>query len=158
MPPKSFKALRPSFISLLEQGQYSAKDSKKGRQLSPNKIKQLVNIQKLKDQAVYNIDSNILIIQAKVRTVISALASIDDKEYPIYTQAKEEERKKVSMVDALVEKYLQITKFKRSWAAKVFLSLYINQKNTQRYKRAKESAYIATRTDSISAYSVYLPQ
>jgi len=31
MPPKSFKALRPGFISLLERGQHSAKDGKKGR-------------------------------------------------------------------------------------------------------------------------------
>jgi len=102
---KSFKALRPGFISLLEQGQYSAKDGKKGQYLSLNKIKQLINIWKLKDQAVHDMDSNILIIQAKVRTVVSTLASIDDEGYPIYTWAKEEERKKVSMVDALVEKY-----------------------------------------------------
>ena len=113
---------------------------------------------KLGDQAVHNIDSNILIIQAKVQTVVSALTSIDNKGYPIYTQAKEEEQKKVSIVDALVEKYPQITKFERSWAAEVFLSLYINQKNTQRRKRAKESAYIATHIDGMSAYSVYLPQ
>jgi len=62
MPPKSFKALRPGFVSLLERGQYSAKDSKKGRQLSPNKIKQLVNMWKLRDQAMHNMDSNILVV------------------------------------------------------------------------------------------------
>ena len=44
MSPKPFKALRPSFISLLKQGQYSTKDSKKGQHLSLNKIKQLINI------------------------------------------------------------------------------------------------------------------
>jgi len=50
-------------------------------------------------------DSNILIIQAKVQTVISTLASINDEGYPIYTWAKEEEQKKVSMVNTLVKKY-----------------------------------------------------
>jgi hypothetical protein len=40
---------------------------------------------KLGDQAVHDMDSNILIIQAKVRTVVSTLASIDDEGYPIYT-------------------------------------------------------------------------
>ena len=30
------------------------------------------------------------------------------------------------MVDALVKKYPWMAKFKRDWAAKVFLSLYIN--------------------------------
>ena len=59
---KSFKALRLGFVSLLKQGQYGTKDSKKERYLSPNEIKQLMNIWKLRDQAVYNIDSNILII------------------------------------------------------------------------------------------------
>ena len=44
MSSKSFKALRPGFISLSEQGQYGAKDGKKGYYLSPNEIKQLVNI------------------------------------------------------------------------------------------------------------------
>ena len=155
MSPKSFKALRPGFVSLSERGQYGAKDGKKGQYLlSPNEIKQLINIQKLRDQAMHNIDSNILIIQAKVQIVVSTLASIDNEGYPIYTWAKKEERKKVSVVNTLVEKYLQMTKFKYSWAAKVFLSLYINQKNTQRYKRAKESTYITTRTDGISAYSI----
>ena len=62
------------------------------------------------------------------------------------------------MVNALVKKYLQMAKFKCSWAAKVFLSLYINWKNTQRRKRAKESTYITTRIDGMSAYSVYLLQ
>jgi len=50
-----------------------------------------------------------------------------------------------------------MAKFKRSWAAKVFLSLYINWKITQSCKRAKESAYITTYMDGMSAYSVYLP-
>ena len=59
---KSFKALRLGFISLLKQKQYSTKNGKKGRHLSPNKIKQLINIWKLGNQAIYNIDSNILII------------------------------------------------------------------------------------------------
>ena len=61
MSPKSFKALRPSFISLLERGQYGT-NSKKGQYLSLNKIKQLMNMWKLKDQAIYDIDSNIFII------------------------------------------------------------------------------------------------
>jgi hypothetical protein len=61
------------------------------------------------------------------------------------------------MVDALVEKYPWMAKFERSWAAEVFLSLHINRKNTQRRKRAKESAHITTRTDGMSAYSAYLP-
>jgi len=34
------------------------------------------------------------------------LASIDNKGYLIYTWVKEEEQKKVSIVDVLVEKYL----------------------------------------------------
>jgi hypothetical protein len=156
MSSKSFKASRPGFVSLLERGQYGTEDGKKGRHSSPNEIKQLVNMWKLGDQAVHDMDSNILIIQAKVRTVVSTLASIDDEGYPIYTWAKEEERKKVSMVDALVEKYPWMAKFERSWAAEVFLSLHINRKNTQRRKRAKESAHITTRTDGMSAYSVYL--
>ena len=71
-------------------------------------------------------DSNILIIQAKVRTVVSTLTSIDNEGYPIYTWAKKEERKKVSIVNALVKRYPWMAKFKRSWAAEVFLSLYIN--------------------------------
>ena len=62
------------------------------------------------------------------------------------------------MVNALVEKYPQIAKFKHSWAAKVFLSLYINWKNTQRHKRAKESTHITMRMDGMSAYSMYLLQ
>ena len=67
MSLKSFKALKYSFISLLEREQYSTKNSKKGQYLlSLNKIKQLVNIQKLRDQAMHNIDNNIFIIQAKV--------------------------------------------------------------------------------------------
>jgi len=40
---------------------------------------------------VHNMDSNILIIQAKVQTVVSTLAFIDDEGYLIYTWAKEEE-------------------------------------------------------------------
>ena len=59
---KSFKALRLGFISLSERGQYGTKNSKKGRHLSPNEIKQLINMWKLRDQAVHNMDSNILII------------------------------------------------------------------------------------------------
>ena len=40
MSPKSFKALKPGFVSLLEQRQYGTKDSKKGQYLlSPNEIK-----------------------------------------------------------------------------------------------------------------------
>ena len=88
---KSFKALKPGFISLSKQRQYGTKDSKKGQHLSPNKIKQLVNIWKLRDQAIHNINSNILIIQAKIQTVVSTLTSIDNEGYPIYTWAKEEE-------------------------------------------------------------------
>jgi len=61
------------------------------------------------------------------------------------------------MVDALVEKYPWMAKFECSWAAEVFLSLHINQKNTQRRKRAKESAHITMCMDGMSAYSVYLP-
>ena len=63
---KYFKPLRPGFVSLLKQRQYGTKENKKGHYLNPNKIKQLINIWKLRDQAVHNIDSNILIIQAKV--------------------------------------------------------------------------------------------
>ena len=81
---------------------------------------------------------------------------IDNKGYLIYTWAKEEEQKKVFIVNALVKKYPWMAKFKHSWAAKVFLSLHINRKNTQRRKRAKESTHITTRTDGMSAYSVYL--
>jgi len=45
MSPKSFKTSRLGFVSLLKQRQYSIKDSKKGQySLSPNKIKQLVNM------------------------------------------------------------------------------------------------------------------
>ena len=85
MSSKSFKALRYGFISLSERRQYGTEDGKKGQySSSPNEIKQLVNIWKLGDQAVHNIDSNILIIQAKVRTVVSTFTSIDDKGYPIY--------------------------------------------------------------------------
>ena len=54
---------------------------------------------------MYDINSNILIIQAKVQIIISMFVSIDDEGYLIYTWVKEEERKKVSMVNALVEKY-----------------------------------------------------
>ena len=75
---------------------------------------------------MHNINSNILIIQAKVQTVVSMLASIDNKGYLIYTWVKEEEQKKVSMVDALVKRYPWMAKFERSWAAEVFLSLHIN--------------------------------
>ena len=84
--------------------------------------------------------------------------SINNKRYLIYTQAKEEEQKKVSIVDTLVEKYLWMAKFECNQAAEVFLSLYINWKNTQRRKRAKESAYITTHIDGMSAYSMYLLQ
>ena len=45
MSPKSFKALKYSFISLLKQKQYGTKDSKKKQYLlSLNKIKQFINI------------------------------------------------------------------------------------------------------------------
>ena len=85
MSSKSFKALRPGFVSLSERGQYGAKDGKKGHYSSLNEIKQLMNMWKLGDQAMHNMDSNILIIQAKVQTVVSTLTSIDNKGYLIYT-------------------------------------------------------------------------
>ena len=40
---------------------------------------------KFRNQTVHNIESNIFIIQAKVQTVVSTLAFIDDKGYPTYT-------------------------------------------------------------------------